>query len=365
MNAFLVTFVFLVMPYVVAQNPSQDGENREGREGRRGMRGGGGPRGFGGGPGGPGGPGGRFGGGTEEERQQWRERMERYRNATPAERASLRMEGMVEMTARNYELDETEKATVRREMETMQAERRAAMGPDADEYDRLREKMFDYWNRPNERGNAEGGERPDWRRMRENPEFRELQEKIRNLDEKYPFDWQASIARVEKVIPADKVAKGRARWEERRSQWENRDRDRGRDGDRDGRRGRGDRGERGERRRRLESGGSNDSRNPPPAAAERPRLEAINKTSKASHPWEEYVTSFSARYKLDSAQIASAQSILKDSMARGSKLEQEDAARNAGSGKKSAELTAALDQIFKELKGRCDALLTAEQRTKG
>jgi len=364
MNAFLVTFVFLVMPYVVSQNAPQDGENREGREGRRGMRGQGGPRGFGG-PGGPGGPG-RFGGGSEEERQQWRERMEKYRNATPAERANLRMEGMVEMTARNYGLDETEKATVRREMEAMQAERRAAMGPDADEYDRLREKMFEFWNRPREGGNAEGGDRPDWRGMRDNPEFRELQEKIRTLDEKYPFDWQASIARVEKVIPADKVAKGKARMEERRAQWQNRDgnrdRDRERGRDREGRRNRGDRGD---RRRRLESGNDSATSNPPPAAAEQPKVEAILKSSKTLHPWEEYVNSFSARYKLDPAQIASAQSVLKDSLARGSKLEQEDAARNSNSGKKSAELTSALDNIFKELKGRLDALLTAEQRTKG
>lgn len=364
MNAFLVTFVFLIMPYAVAQNAQQDGENREGREGRRGMRGQGGPRGFGG----PGGPGRFGGGGTEEERAAWRERMERYRNATPAERANLRMEGMVEMTARNYELDEAEKATVRREMEAMQAERRAAMGPDADEYDRLREKMFEFWNRPREGGIGGEGERPDWRGMRDNPEFRELQEKIRTLDEKYPFDWQASISRVEKVIPPDKVAKGKARMEERRAQWQNRDgnrdRDRERGRDREGRRNRGDRGD---RRRRLDSGNDSATTNPPPAAAEAPRVEAILKTSKTVHPWEEYTNSFSARYKLDAAQIASAQSILKDSLARGTKLEQEDAARtgNPSAGKKSPELTAALDQIFKELKGRLDALLTAEQRTKG
>lgn len=356
MNAFLVTFVFLIMPYVVAQNPQQDGENREGREGRRGMRG---PR----GPGGPGGPGGRFGGGTEEERQQWRERMERYRNATPAERANLRLEGMVEMTARNYELNDAEKASVRQEMQTMQSERRAAMGADADEYDRLREKMFEFWNRPREGGQARDGQPPDWRGMRDNPEFRELQEKLRTLDEKYPFDWQASIARVEKVIPADKVAKGKARMEERRAQWANRDRDNGRDRDR-----RDDRGDRGERRRRRDGArGGDNGTSPPPAAVEQAKVEAILKTSKTVHPWEEYTNSFSARYKLDAAQIASAQSILKDSLARGSKLEQEDAARagNAATGKKSPELTAALDNIFKELKGRLDALLTAEQRTKG
>lgn len=364
MHVIFFTVICLITPHIMAQ-PAQDGENREGREGRRGMRGGpGGPRGFGG-PGGPGGPG-RFGGATEEERQQWRERMERYRNATPAERANLRLEGMVEMTARNYDLNDAEKATVRHEMEAMQAERRAAMGADAEEYDRLREKMFEYWNRPREGGNAGGGDRPDWQRMRDNPEFRELQEKLRALDEKYPFDWQASVARVEKVIPPEKVAKGKARMEERRAQWQNRDRNRdgGQGRDREGRRNRGDRGD---RQRRFESGSEPSTLTPPTAAAEPAKVEPILKTSKAVHPWEEYTNSFSARYKLDSAQIASAQSILKDSLTRATKLEQDDAARsgNAQTGKKSPELTAALDSIFKELKGRLDALLTAEQRTKG
>ena len=360
MNVIFFTVICLITPHVMAQNAPQDGESREGRRGDGERR-----RGFGG-PGGPGGPGGRFGGGSEEERAAWRERMEKYRNASPAERRNLRLEGMVEMTARNYELDETEKATVRREMETMQTERRNAMGADADEYDRLREKMFEFWNRPREGGNAESGEQPDWRGMRDNPEFRELQEKLRSLDEKYPFDWQASIARVEKVLPPEKVAKGKARMEERRAQWQNRDgnRDRERGRDREGRRNRGDRGD---RRGRLESGNDSTTPNPPPAAAEQPKVEAILKTSKTVHPWEEYVNSFSARYKLDPAQIASAQSVLKDSLARATKLEQEDAAKagNAAAGKKSPELTAAQDSIFKELKGRLDALLTAEQRTKG
>jgi len=346
-----------VSPLILAQSPPAEGDRREGE---RRMR----P------PGPPGGPGGRFGGGTEEERGQWRERMERYRNASPAERANLRLDGMVEMTARNYELDETEKATVRREMETMQAERRALMGPDADEQDRLREKMFEFWNRPREGGNNEDG-RPDWRGMRDNPEFRELQEKLRALDEKYPFDWQASVARVEKVLPPEKVAKGRARMEERRNQWQNRERDRDRDAgrgrDRDrGRDRRGDRGERGDRRRRGESGGA--ASTPPSTPAVEPaRVEALVKTTKATHPWEEYVLGFSAKYKLDAAQVASAQAVLKDSLTRGSKLESDEAARlGAAAGqKRSPELTAALDQIFKELKGRLDALLTAEQRAKG
>lgn len=91
------------------------------------------------------------------------------------------------------------------------------------------------------------------------------------------------------------------------------------------------------------------------------------KSTKTSHPWEEYVNKFSARYKLDPAQVASAQSILKDSLARAGKLEQDEAKRlgDTPGAKRSAELTAALDGIFTELKGRLDALLTAEQRTKG
>ncbi len=276
------------------------------------------------------------------------------------------MVGYVEMTARNYDLDDAEKAAARREMEAIQTERRTAMGADADEYDRLREKMFEFWNRPQQGGDAKDGQQPDWRGMRDNPEFRQLQDKLRTLDEKYPFDWQASMARVEKVLPPDKVAKGRARMEERRAQWQNRDGNQNRDSN--SRRDRGDRGNRGDRgRRRPESGNDSSPSSPPSPAAEPAKLEAIRKTTKTVHPWEEYTNSFSARYKLDAAQIASAQSVLKDSLDRASKLEQEDAAKAGKSlpPKKSPELTTALDSIFKELKGRLDALLTAEQRTKG
>ena len=356
MVASLFAILTFVAPLVLAQADTPPNEGR-GRERRMGP------------PGGRGGPGGGFGGGREEERQQWGERRERYRNASPAERRNLRLEGWVDMTARNYDLNDTEKAVVRQEMETMQAERRALMGPDADEQDRLREKMFEFWNQPREGGNAgEEGGRPDWRRMRDNPEFRELQEKLRALDEKYPFDWQASVERVEKLLPPDKVAKGRARFEERRAQWQNRDgerrgdrgRDRGRDGER--RRDRGDRD-----RRRSQANPDNQSTTPPSPAAEPAKVEAMIKSTKTSHPWEEYVNKFSARYKLDPAQVASAQSILKDSLARAGKLEQDEAKRlgDTPGAKRSAELTAALDGIFTELKGRLDALLTAEQRTKG
>ena len=78
MNAIIFTVICMLMPHVMAQNAPQDGENRDGVAMERRMRG----------PGGPGGPGGRFGGGggSEEERAQWRERMEKYRNASPAER---------------------------------------------------------------------------------------------------------------------------------------------------------------------------------------------------------------------------------------------------------------------------------------
>jgi len=293
--------------------------------------------------------------------------MEKMRNATPEERRNMRLEGFVEMTARNYELNDSEKGVVRQEMLKMRDERRAQMGTDAEEYDRLRDQMFEYWNRPRPGGENENRDGPpDFRRMREDPEFQKMQERMRALDEKYPFDWQTSMQRVEALLPADKVAKGRARFEERRAQWQNRG------GNGDSGRGR-ERGDDNRRRRRDRGPDRNDM--PPQPKAEAAKVEPMRAGATALHPWEEYVNKFVAQYGLSETQKASAKAILKDCLARESKLNEDPAIRrakadaanatdSAAARAKMAEANGPRDRLFEELKGRLDALLTAEQRGK-
>lgn len=326
----------------------------------------------------------RGNGPSDEERRQWRERQERYRSASPEERRQLRMERWVEMSARLYELSEEQKGTVRKEIEAMDAERRAAMGAEADEYDRLRDQMFELWaRRAEDTSQRDEGERPnrdERRRMREDPEFQKLRERMEELDAKYPFDMDAARRRIEKLLPEEQVKKANTRWEERRAEWQQRRE--GRDGPRDERRR--------ERRDRPAAGGPLAARPAPPPPdragqpaekSDRAAAEADRRTAetvpppppKPLHPWEKYVREFIARYELTEAQAATAHSILKDMMNRAAQIEAANASKIAEAEKivdrtareaRLRELNKPIEQTFEDLKLRLGALLTADQLAK-
>jgi hypothetical protein len=336
---------------------------------------------------------------TEEQRQEWRQRRERMRTATPQERQQMRLDRWVDMTARTYDLDEPQKTTVRKELEAMQAERRAQMGADADEYDRLRDKMGEMWAKAQEEaeksdgGGGDGGQggrrRGMGRGMRENPEFQELQKRIEEFDQKYPFDMEAAMQRVEKLLPPEQVKKGRERWEQRTAQWRDRQQNRG-----SGEQGRGP-GMR-DRPRPDGTGGPGAAGGPPggtgagaqggatgpaggtppgeppkPPPAQPPQ--PAPQPPKELHPWEKYVRDFCAHFEVTDAQNASAMSILKDVQKRAAAMEAanaskitaaqqiKDAAQRAA---KLKELNKPIDNLFEELKKRLDGLLTAAQRAK-
>ncbi|HWL93201.1 MAG TPA: hypothetical protein VNT79_06675, partial [Phycisphaerae bacterium] len=134
-----------------------------------------------------------------------RDRWERFRNATPEERERMRADRLVEMAGRTYELTDEQRTLVKGEIEKMGEERKALMGADYDRYQQLREQMFSYWR---DRSANEGEGRPDWRAMRNNPEFQKLREELRSLEQKYPLDWDASMRRVESLLPPEQAAKG-------------------------------------------------------------------------------------------------------------------------------------------------------------
>ena len=309
----------------------------------------------------------------EARRNERRQRWERYNNATPVERSQMRVDRMVDMTSRMYELDEVQKVMVRQEVMQVQAERRAAMGADAEELDKLREQMVEFWRTQREEDSAEGTARSgrDRRReLRDNPEFRQLREKMRAIENKYPMDWEAAAQRVEALLPPEQAERGRARRAEREARW------------RDRRGGEGRRGNRSERRAGQNEGNvvAGDSVNQNrsgqdvrvatrAAGAEAPIVESSKPAP--VHPWEVYTHEFIKRHQLSPAQANAALAILQDSRQRGARIEASIAAELAeaekiadsvGRQKRLAELRAPIDHLFDDLKGRLSGLLTAEQR---
>lgn len=324
--------------------------------------------------------------GGEAERARW----DRYRNASPEERQKMRSERMLEMTARNYELTDEQKERVRAEMDKMREERRAQMGPDADRYDQLRDKMIQYWDAQRESGgrNAEGSPGRD-------DAFQKLREEMREIERKYPFDWQASINRIESLLPPEQAAKGRARFEERRQRWQDRRQNREmefqddlfdavRQSEQAIAEGQAEKAMRllNRAERRLNRRGlSDDVREQLRARIQlakqqiQPELpqDGAEAAPVAEHPWEKYVSEFAARHALTATQQASASAILRDVRSRASQIEVANAGKIAATAElsdaklreaKLKELNAPIEKLFEELKIRLDGLLTAEQRAK-
>lgn len=334
-------------------------------------------------------------------RARRRERWQRFRGATPEERRQLRSERMVEMAARTYELDDSQKELVRNEIESIGVERRAAMGDQAEEYDKLREKMSKFWQQRREQAGEQDGERGDrrrfWRGLRDDPEFRKLRDQMREIDQKYPFSWRDSLKRVESLLPEEQAAKGRAKLEERFQR-----RDRGREQRRDRGAAREQRSV--ERTLREAETALREAQSPQQREAAqrlladartkiaerslsedarrglRERIEAAERTAAEKNPkprplgpWEKHVQGFIRNHALTPAQQTAAMAILKDVQARRAQIERVYAPRIAAAEqlknpearkKQLAELNKPTETLFEELKTRLDRLLTASQRKK-
>ncbi|MFQ5424221.1 MAG: hypothetical protein ACE5F9_09610 [Phycisphaerae bacterium] len=283
----------------------------------------------------------------------------------------MRIDRFTRMASRTYKLSDVQTPMVRNEIESIQVERRAAMGPDALEYDRLRDEMTKFWS---DRSRANGDENPrqHWREVRRDPKLRELRDQMRKLDEKYPFDWEASIQRIERLLPEEQAKKGRERWEKRRQQWRQRRNERNRS--------RGPAGNRSPDEARGAPGGNLPAQKPlAKSGAAKPSPDHPSKIKEnapaarpaALGPWEKYVHDFIPRHGLTPAQKAAALAILKELQTRAAQFRQANADRIAKARRiadakvrqeRLGDLNKPLDQLFEELQKRLDGLLTAAQR---
>jgi len=334
----------------------------------------------------------------EERRELWRKRVEEMRTATPDQRRSMELDRMLEFTARSYELDDEQKQTVRAEMEKMSAEYRKSLGEDAEEMDKLRDRMSEYWlqrmgeARPGEDGRQDGADRGadrggdgrfgdgrfgPWN----DPKFRELSQRLRELNEKHPLDWRGSIERIEKLLPPAQVEKARQRREEAMRGMADRAQERLEDMARQVSREPENR-ELFERfsqmRERMAEWNRRRAEGDEREALTRPQGQP-ERTSPAApappvHPWDAYLKTFIAKYELDDGQRTAAESILRDAKEReatirGHQVDARNKAQSLVDSQAKAEalkqLDAPINELFSELKTRLKALLTATQRSFG
>lgn len=287
-----------------------------------------------------------------ERRGNW----ERFQNATPQERQQLRLDQMVQQAARLYDLDDAQKEVVRSQIEMMQAERRAKMGPEAEEYDQLRAKMFDHWRLARENAGDRARDPKYWEEVRLDPKMQEIRKRVRELESKYPFNFDEQLKRIETLLPADQVAKGRERWAARER--------RGDEGGRDLRR-------RTERERRSRGDQVARGDNAPATVAPGNPLPPPKVVAPPPHPWEVHTRRFIEQHQLTEAQSAAAMGVLKDMRQRAEQIEQLTASRvaavadAAGKKKLEEESKQQVESLYGELKQRLESLLTAAQRSAG
>lgn len=291
---------------------------------------------------------GNRGGNDRRGRRFWDQDQE---NATPEQRQAQRVEFWVDRTSRTYDLDDKQKETVRAEILAIDSERRAVMGPLAEEYDKRRTAFFQYMRKAREQAGDDEDRGRFWRQMRDDPKAKELRDSMQEIEQQYPFDWQASVTRIESLLPPEQVKKSHERMEQRRNRRDDRNRDRqqGRDGQPGG-------------DAKAPDSSANGQANPPSPAPSTPL-----------NPWEKYVRDFIKNHELSSSQETAALGILKDIQARAvpigrtvaqRKTEIEQITDAAEKTKRLKDVDKPLDDLFAEMKTRLDGLLTATQRQK-
>ncbi|MEK6644680.1 MAG: hypothetical protein AABZ08_12320 [Planctomycetota bacterium] len=274
-----------------------------------------------------------------------RERLIEPRPESMNDRDRQRYERMLESAARLYNLDELQRAMVRNQIDAMSAERRAAMGADAIEYDRLREEVRKMQSLPGGVESTPESRRTHLRDLRNDPQFRDVRAKLNEFENKYPIDMESAIERVEKLIPPEQAEAGRKRRDERMSAFRQR---------------------REQRQQRTAA-----TSQPTTAPSSLEPLEQPAPPPAPLHPWELLVRRFISDHGLTDAQSNAALAMLREVRSRASQIEKTqtdrvtdaNALRDAEARKKSlADLNKPYDELFDELKNRLDSLLTAAQR---
>jgi hypothetical protein len=252
---------------------------------------------------------------------------DRLRIVPPEQRDQAFKDRIVELAARNYQLDDLQKSLVRAEIDRLHAERVASMGAEALEYDALRKEMNELWvSLARDQAGLPRNRRAHLREMRQNERFREVNERLRVLDAKYPFNWNTAMERVESALPPEVVAQGRERREKRRNF-----------------------------RTVTRAPASQPAAAEPVKSGEATAEQEPTAATVSLHEWEIYTRQFVTDYALTTAQENAALSILKDVMDRAGQMEMAHPDR----------VDATHRELFDELRKRLDALLTAVQRAAG
>jgi hypothetical protein len=264
--------------------------------------------------------------GGEQDRPRWQQRWREIRDATPEQRREMRLDWMVSMLTRTYELSEEQQTAARQELRQLTEQYREDLGPKATDMDQVRDQMRAYWIKRMEAREA-GRELP---RPSEDPEFQELRSKFRDLMRDNPFDWPTALQRVERMLPPEQAARGR----QKREEWLSR------------------------QDQTLD------------AWRERTLAEQEAQPPDAGQ-FEQYTRDFISRYALDGAQTRAAQTILSDLVERERLLRrtQAEVREDVGSlpdaaarAERAKTLDEPLVELFQELKRRLDSLLTEKQR---
>lgn len=297
-------------------------------------------------------------GGAKKNTQQPPTRIPREQRAraalrSPEERQNERLDRMMDRATEMYQLDDSQKITARNEIKTMQDQRRAAMGPEADEYDQLQKKQAEIFSKAGPDEPTTQSSRETIRTLRTNPELRQIRKRMQEIDQKYPFNWDEAIKRIEATLPPEQAAKGHALWEQRRGGDRN-------SADRFPRFPREEADRENRRREREQRMAERNGKTPAPTeSGPTPQ----NVKVRELHPWEIYVKKFISDHQLTDAQSNSAMAILKDMRQRAEQVDKHLRSQpHATTQSVDAEFKKQSDAIFDEMKQRLDGLLTAAQR---
>lgn len=314
-------------------------------------------------------------GGDDRSRRDWRGRGG-PREFTPEERERFYDEMVnryMDRLTSTYELNNQQQTQVRSRLEEIKAQHKTYMEGRSKELETFRNQMREL------REKAEAGGDFDWQQARQ------IGEQMRGVFEQSPLmNRESVVGEVEKLLPPEQVEKGRARraqeeaehqrrHEEMRQQWEQRRRERGDQPPSDGESMRDRWRRRGEWRNDHER--QDESQNQPQGAeggqAEPQPTQPQPLVENPIGPWDRYVRDFTRKYRLDSAQQATAQSILREMHERRVSYEQThrveyEAARaiedDEQQERRLAELNRPIEGLFGQLKTRLERIPTAEQR---
>ncbi|MCB9858283.1 MAG: hypothetical protein H6818_21580 [Phycisphaerales bacterium] len=334
-------------------------------------------------------------------RAQRRAVWEQYLDASPIERTDLHVGPYLSEMESAYKLDATQFGIVREKLESIAAARKAKMGQLAVEHEDLADRAAEIWWSYREAGELADDSPNPLGSIRNDPHYREIRERMVEIERQFPIDWDATISDVESLLPPDQAARGRVSLHKNRIELAARiARKEAVEAERQSRQTAGRVSEkpidqdrsaplikaaRGNTARSAGAGNKTPEPNAPArTAAANKRKNAGPKsrqaTTESSRPneiarnldrWETFTRDFVARHHLTAEQQAAALSIMSELRSRAESLRKSHSATPAsGAGpaelarleRQRAEIDQRVERLFDQLTRRLEALLTVEQR---